>query len=82
MRGAFGRRDILKLAVATFALLSLAIPISRAGQFHHCPVNDLDSELRPFRAHFVDIHEEDRNRGARGRGGHGANLEERRERRR
>jgi len=31
MRGAFGRRDILKLALATFALLSLAIPISRAA---------------------------------------------------
>ena len=31
MRGAFGRRDILKLALATIALLSLAIPISRAA---------------------------------------------------
>ncbi|MGA7371331.1 MAG: extracellular solute-binding protein [Methyloceanibacter sp.] len=31
MRGAFGRRDILKLALAIFALLSLAIPISRAA---------------------------------------------------
>jgi len=31
MRGAFGRRDVLKLALATFALLSLAIPISRAA---------------------------------------------------
>jgi tungstate transport system substrate-binding protein len=31
MRGAFGRRDILKLALATFALLNLAIPISRAA---------------------------------------------------
>ena len=31
MRAAFGRRDILKLALATIALLSLAIPISRAA---------------------------------------------------
>ena len=31
MRGAFGRRDILKLTLAIFALLSLAIPISRAA---------------------------------------------------
>ena len=31
MRGAFGRRDILKLALAIFGLLSLAIPISRAA---------------------------------------------------
>jgi tungstate transport system substrate-binding protein len=31
MRGAFGRRDILKLALAIFALLSLPIPISRAA---------------------------------------------------
>ena len=31
MGGAFGRRDILKLALATFALLCLAIPISRAA---------------------------------------------------
>ena len=31
MRGAFGRRDILKRALAIFALLSLAIPISRAA---------------------------------------------------
>jgi tungstate transport system substrate-binding protein len=31
MGGAFGRRDILKLALAIFALLSLAIPISRAA---------------------------------------------------
>jgi tungstate transport system substrate-binding protein len=31
MRGAFGRRDILKLALAIFALFILAIPISRAA---------------------------------------------------
>src|SRR6476660_7473397 len=31
MRGAFGRRDILKLALATFALVALAISISRAA---------------------------------------------------
>jgi tungstate transport system substrate-binding protein len=31
MRGGFGRRDILKLALAIFALLSLTIPISRAA---------------------------------------------------
>ena len=31
MRDVFGRRDILKLALATIALLSLAMPISRAA---------------------------------------------------
>ena len=31
MRAAFGRRDILKLALAIFGFLSLAIPISRAA---------------------------------------------------
>jgi hypothetical protein len=31
MRGASGRRDILKLGLATFALLSLAISISRGA---------------------------------------------------
>src|SRR6476646_2644171 len=31
MRGAFGRHDILKLTLAIFALLSLAIPISLAA---------------------------------------------------
>jgi tungstate transport system substrate-binding protein len=31
MRGSFGRRDILKLALAIFALLGLTIPISRAA---------------------------------------------------
>src|SRR6478672_3430709 len=33
MRAAFGRRDILKLDLATIALLSLAIPISRAADY-------------------------------------------------
>src|SRR5262245_1854476 len=82
-RGAFGRRDILKLALATFALLSLAIPISRAADnfiLVQSTTSTQNSGL--FRAHFADLHEEDRNRGARGRGGHGASLEERRERRR
>jgi tungstate transport system substrate-binding protein len=31
MRGAFGRRDTLKLALATFALLSLAVSVSRSA---------------------------------------------------
>ena len=82
MRGAFGRRDILKLALASFVLLSLAMPISRAADdFIIVQSTTSNSELWPFRAHFADLHEEDRNRGARGRGGHGAGLEECRERR-
>ena len=51
MRGAFGRRDILKLALASFVLLSLAMPISRAADdFIIVQSTTSTRTCRPFRA--------------------------------
>ena len=83
MRGAFGRRDILKLALAIIALLSLAIPISRAADDFIIVQSTTSTQNSGLFEHILPLFtEEDRNRGARGRGGHGAGLEECRERRR
>ena len=82
MAGAFGRRDVLKLALAAFATSRTRRPSLPGGrQFHYRPVDNLYAELRTVRAHPASLHQEDRYRGSRGRGGHWAGLEERTERR-
>jgi tungstate transport system substrate-binding protein len=74
MRGAFGRRDILKLALAIFALLSLAIPISRAADDFIIVQSTTSTQNSGLFEHILLLFTEKTGIEVRGRSWHWAGL--------